>query len=271
MGAKQSSSSGLDSKNASPQKSTRPGLDSKTASPRKGARPTHEFLSEGELNAAKTTWTHLQATQNMQALGVRTFLRIFELEPRTKDAFEAFRGLDSDELTNNVLFRSHATRFMKAVEVTMNNLDALDVIIIPNLKHLGRRHTDFPGFHLEYLRAFEVAMEEIWTDVLGSEYSGDCRLAWRKIFGLITSKVMEGYHEALADGRQSATPSRKPVSVAREEGSGGGGGEGHQPPSINRDGEKPHRSDASATNGLDASMAYETTTTTENGEKRTER
>lgn len=256
MGAKQSLSSGLDSKNASPQKSTRTGLDSNTTSPRKGTRPTHEFLSEGELNAAKTTWIRLQATQNMQALGVRTFLRIFELEPRTKDAFEAFRNLNSDELKNNVLFRSHATRFMKAVEVTMNNLDALDVIIIPNLRHLGRRHTDFPGFHLKYLKAFEVAMEEVWTAVLGSEYDGDCRLAWRKIFGLITAKVMEGYNEALADGRQSATPSRKPVSV-REEGSGGGGGgegEDHQPPSIKRDGEKPYRSDASTTNGLDTSL-----------------
>lgn len=205
MGARQSSSNS----------------SSTTVSPqRRSARPSHEFLTEEELTSARTTWVRLQATRNMQAMGVKIFLRIFELEPETKEAFESFRTLSRDELVTNVLFRSHATRFMKAVEVTMNNLDALDVIIVPNLKHLGRLHTDFSGFHVEYLKAFEVAMEEVWEEELGgSVFSGDCQLAWRKIFGLITSKVMEGYNEPKPE---AATPTKS--SSVKDGGSGGGGG-----------------------------------------------
>lgn len=210
MGGRQSSS------NADP-------VTSSVSSPqRKSARPTHEFLSEEELTAAKSTWVRLQATRNMQAMGVKIFLRIFELEPATKQAFESFRNLRSEELVTNVLFRSHATRFMKAVEVTMNNLDALDVIIVPNLKHLGRLHTDFKGFHVEYLKAFEVAMDEVWAEELGTAFSGDCRLAWTKIFSLITTKVMEGYNEAKAE---TATPTKSSSVKA-----GGSGGSGNRSP-----------------------------------------
>lgn len=202
MGGRQSSSN-TDLTGASPQ--------------RKSARPTHEFLTETELAAAKTTWVRLQATRNMQAMGVKIFLRIFDLEPATKQAFESFRNLTREELVTNVLFRSHATRFMKAVEVTMNNLDALDVIIVPNLKHLGRLHTDFSGFYVEYLKAFDVAMDEVWAEELGSVFTGDCRQAWKKIFGLITSKVMEGYNETKAEG---ATPTKS--SSVKDGGSGVG-------------------------------------------------
>lgn len=239
----------------------------------KGARPTHEFLSDSEMSAAKTTWTRLQRTENAQTMGVRTFLRIFDLEPRTKDAFASFRGLNNDELTSNVVFRSHATRFMKAVEVTMNNIDALDVIIVPNLRHLGRMHTAFPGFRAEYLSAFEVAMEEVWADALGpSAFDGDCRRAWRKIFGLITAKVREGYDEALATAAAAAT-------TGKEDGGGGGpareqGRGGESSVSVNGNGDKPyHCYDAISTaNGISASNVRSAQRkTTGNGEEEEEK
>lgn len=128
-------------------------------------------------------------------MGIRIFLRIFELAPDTKLAFAAFRNLSMDELRGNIMFRCHASRFMRAVEVTMNHLDALDLIIIPNLKQLGRKHVEFHGFRPEYLRAFEIAMDEIWAQELGRMYRARARKAWNKIFCLITSKVLEGYTE----------------------------------------------------------------------------
>ena len=133
---------------------------------------------------------------------------------------------------------------MRAVEVTMENLNALDVIIIPNLKHLGQLHTDISGFKLSYLKAVEIAMDETWETlhqgkpivVLGYKgrtrpptpvtpnssnnnnyyhdfedkissgngisttagvYDQLTRCAWMKVFHLITSKIMEGYHEGV--------------------------------------------------------------------------
>src|SRR5688572_21162481 len=105
-------------------------------------RPKHEFLSEKELCVVRETWIRLKSG-DAHAMGIRIFLRIFELAPDTKLAFAAFRNLSMDELRGNIMFRCHASRFMRAVEVTMNHLDALDLIIIPNLKQLGRKHVEF--------------------------------------------------------------------------------------------------------------------------------
>ena len=169
--------------------------DSRSINSKKKVRPQHEFLTDEEQAVTKRTWSQLQSGE-VQAMGVTIFLRIFELAPETKKTFPAFRNLSKEELVTNVMFRSHATRFMKAVEVTMNNLDALDVIIIPNLKQLGRVHTGINGFKVEYLDVFEVAMEEVWTAELGKQFDDAARKAWKKIFHLITSKVMEGYEDA---------------------------------------------------------------------------
>jgi len=157
-------------------------------------RPKHEFLSEKELGVVRETWLRLK-DGDAHAMGIRIFLRIFELTPDTKLAFAAFRNLTMDELRGNIMFRCHAMRFMRAVEVTMNHLDALDLIIVPNLKQLGRKHVEFHGFRPEYLRTFEIAMDEVWSQELGRKYNARARKAWNKIFCLITSKVLEGYTE----------------------------------------------------------------------------
>ena len=58
---------------------------------------------------------------------------------------------------------------MKAVEVTIENLHALDVIIIPNLKHLGQIHTTIGAFKVCYLRVVEQAFDEVWARIIGGE------------------------------------------------------------------------------------------------------
>lgn len=65
---------------------------------------------------------------------------------------------------------------------------------------LGRRHVHFPGFHLRYMVIFERAMDDTWRADLGRRlYSGVTRQAWRKVFRFLTSRVSEGYDEALAE------------------------------------------------------------------------
>lgn len=158
-------------------------------------RPQHEFLVDKEADIIRHNWSVLRSGDT-QSVGIRIFLRIFELAPGTKLAFETLKDKNKEELLASVLFRSHSMRFMQAVEVTISNLDALDVIIVPNLKQLGRKHTQFHGFHPEYLDAFEQAMDEIWKEELKGEYDDKAHTAWMKIFHLITSNVLEGYTEA---------------------------------------------------------------------------
>jgi len=134
--------------------------------------------------------------------GVRVFLRIFELEPEARSVFVDF---PPSQMIASPVFRSHAKRFMTAVEMTVRSLDALDVIVAPTLVRLGRRHVAFAGFQPRYMVVFERAMDDTWRRELGRRrYSGDTRRAWCKLFRFLTTRVTEGYNEALSDRTTAA-------------------------------------------------------------------
>jgi len=89
---------------------------------------------------------------------------------------------------------------MTAVEMTVRSLDALDVIVAPTLVRLGRRHVAFAGFQPRYMAVFERAMDDTWRRELGRRrYSGDTRRAWCKLFRFLTTRVTEGYNDAVGD------------------------------------------------------------------------
>jgi len=84
--------------------------------------------------------------------------------------------------------------------MTVHSLDALDVIVAPTLVRLGRRHVNFTGFHVRYMDVFEQAMDDAWRNDLGRRcYSGVTRRAWRKLFRFLTTRVAEGYNEAITE------------------------------------------------------------------------
>jgi len=158
--------------------------------------PQHEFLSDAEKQLVMTTWRQLQSTDPV-GIGIDVFLRIFQLAPDARHAFPSFDALSNSQLINNVIFRSHATRFVRAVDFVMSNLDALDVIVVENLVRLGRLHAaTVAEFRLEYLAVFEAAMTDVWAQRLGAScFDAATRHAWSKIFCLITSRVRDGYDE----------------------------------------------------------------------------
>lgn len=57
-------------------------------------------------------------------VGARVFLRIFEMVPDARKLFR-FDGMSEMELVVNGLFRIHASRFIRAIDLAVNNLDAV--------------------------------------------------------------------------------------------------------------------------------------------------
>jgi len=55
-------------------------------------------------------------------IGARVFLRIFELAPDARKLFR-FDGMTEMELIVNGLFRVHASRFIRAIDLAVNNLE----------------------------------------------------------------------------------------------------------------------------------------------------
>ena len=158
--------------------------------------PQHEFLSDDEKELIATTWRQLAS--DPVGIGIDVFLRIFQLAPEARRAFPSLNSLSDDQLIDNVMFRSHATRFVQAVDFVMSNLDALDVIVVENLVRLGRQHAAIVGeFRLEYLAVFEAAITDVWAERLGCLcFDVPTRHAWSKIFRLITSHVSDGYRSS---------------------------------------------------------------------------
>lgn len=156
---------------------------------------TQELLTAPEREILKSDWSQLMRVDH-QDLGMRVFLRIFELEPSTKRSFPELYDLEGEQLMSNTLFRCHAARFMRAVAAAVDNVDALDLVVVPNLIQLGRMHRSVNGLRWSHLHAFEQAMAEIWAaklNVSSSWSSSTSATVWSKVFRLITSKVYEGF------------------------------------------------------------------------------
>ena len=82
----------------------------------------------------------------------------------------------------------------------VNNLDALDLVVVSNLIQLGRQHALIVGFRVEYLDAFRLAMTDVWEAELGPEQFFDqTKNAWTALFLLITNSVLEGYQQRCAE------------------------------------------------------------------------
>lgn len=159
----------------------------RTGSPGSGAArrstpspPAHEFLTDVEKSIILSDWGRLQQRDldRQREMGVRIFLRIFELAPGARNAFPGFRDVsDPSTLVNNATFRTHATRFMRVVAGVVDNLDDLDVIVLPNLIQLGKIHLGSAGDLLvrEHFDAFERAMTDVWAAELRSRKYSDKR------------------------------------------------------------------------------------------------
>ena len=181
-------------------------------------------LTDHERQLIDSTWKHLTAPADSdEELGVRVFIRIFELDPAVMDAFPHFGALpDLRAMRHNVMFRMHGRRFVRAVRSVVDNLDSLGVTAVPNLDLLGRKHRDFHGFRTDYLQSFEAAMEDVWREALGARrFDKATRRAWRKVFKLITSTVMHGYEEkkscpATASAAATDTPGQTTAATPND-------------------------------------------------------
>ena len=95
----------------------------------------------------RETWK--QISMDRQEKGIAIFVQIFSECPQAQKLFP-FKDCNGYELLQNSKFRSHALRFLNAVDTTVQGLDAPDVALVPVLHHLGKIHGWIPGFLHEY-------------------------------------------------------------------------------------------------------------------------
>lgn len=149
-----------------------------------------DSFTPAEIKRIRATWATLEERANDH--GVEVFLAIFALRPELKALFP-FGDVPDVALQAHSIFRSHAMRFMRAIDLVVKHLDDLEVGATPSLELLGRTHRRIIGFHPEDLWVFHSAMNTVWEKRIGDGYDEQTRAAWQKVFNIITGKMSEGY------------------------------------------------------------------------------
>ena len=122
----------------------------------------------------RSSWAALEP--HASRLSADIFLRIFELRPDVKRFFP-FREEVGEALVRNSHFKGHAMRFINAIRMSLSNLDALDLILLPTLVRLGHHHTTIPGFSHDVFEIFYDAMNDVLSAHMGQAYSGEVKVA----------------------------------------------------------------------------------------------
>jgi hypothetical protein len=175
-----------------------------------------EVFSEHEKHLLTSTWLRLSSTSSSTSSdaddsassavdakstrGVAIFLDIFEQRPAAKELFP-FSHLSGAALLEEPLFKSHARRFMQAVDCTIENLDNLELALIPILHDLGKYHAvHVAGFQLDYLPVFMNAVLRVVRTGLRGYWTDDVSDAWQHLMAFIAEQIAVG----VAEGRGKA-------------------------------------------------------------------
>ena len=157
-----------------------------------------DFLTERQKTLVRETWSLL--ADDLVTRGSMIFLYIFKKRPSTKELFP-FRDIEGDALLRNPMFKGHGKRFMHAVETTVKNIDALDIILVPTLYSLGKRHAYITDFFVDYQTVFREAILATFEEEMGSACTAEVRQAWTLLFEFIATKLLEGYEVGMEDRR----------------------------------------------------------------------
>ena len=157
-----------------------------------------DFLTERQKTLVRQTWSLL--ADDLVTRGSMIFLYIFKKRPSTKELFP-FRDVEGDALLRNPMFKGHGKRFMHAVETTVKNIDALDIIIVPTLYQLGKRHAYITDYFVDYQTVFREAILATFEEEMGSACTAEVRQAWTLLFEFIATKLLEGYAVGMEDRR----------------------------------------------------------------------
>lgn len=155
-------------------------------------------IEEHHKKVIRDTWS-LISSQLLES-GTDVFVRIFQLSPSIKTVFAESYGYsaselqDASDLVKSEYLQLHVTKFMQAVQCSVENLNDLDTVVAPIFTNLGRHHTHLPSLHQEYFSVFSGALMFAWRTNIGEEkFTREVRTAWSRLFDYMLQHLAFGY------------------------------------------------------------------------------
>lgn len=152
----------------------------------------------------RSTWQEATATSKV-APGIKIFQNIFRRHPELKTMFRLEHVQTVDELSVEENFIRHARVFSNVIDLTVRNIDELDMQISPALITFGRRHyyKHQIGFRPEYMTIFAMAVMDFMFEQLHDLATKETMDAWWFITVYLVTKLKQGYElESMHKGKQ---------------------------------------------------------------------
>ncbi|CAH1795735.1 unnamed protein product [Owenia fusiformis] len=147
-----------------------------------------------EKNSIRASWALVM--KDSQLNGRLLLKKLFIVHPDTQQYFR-FRNVSVDNLDEDAIFQSHASKVVCAVDAIVNGLDKSDDIVDILLKtgqdHAGR------GVQPYNYTEFKAVMECFLVERLGTLLTDFDRRCWEKLLDFIVQGILTGHKMAFRD------------------------------------------------------------------------
>lgn len=147
-------------------------------------------FTKQEKYLLRKTWKIIG--KSLSDLGANIFTTIFGLKPEIKDFFPWETPVEYD-LSSDVRFRSHASRFVQVFASAVENINVFDEVMAPSLITLGENHVGFFEYNESYFEVFIASVLKEFENELEDGQTDEIANVWRKLVDLVLSKFKEGF------------------------------------------------------------------------------
>ncbi|XP_059157108.1 cytoglobin-2-like [Physella acuta] len=145
-------------------------------------------LSSREKVLIRTTWADI--TQQIEDVGVESFLNLFSTHPLAKDSFLKFKDSSLEELAQSNLLKSHSLKVTSVVNKCIHRLENPEAVASIALEigfsHVNNNTTD------EYLNTLVNSFIAAISERCHEKWSRETRLAWEKLFDFLVHNIQAG-------------------------------------------------------------------------------
>ncbi|XP_033763955.1 neuroglobin-like [Pecten maximus] len=139
-------------------------------------------LTDEEVKLLEGCWITLK--EDIEKVGVITFIGLFETHPEVQDSFLPFRQLSKTDLELSAILKSHSLRVMGTVDKCIARASQPDKLR-DLMSSLGQRHLNYNA-QIDFIdmvgQQFVFAIEPHLKDSWSQEMSD----AWLKLFRVMT-------------------------------------------------------------------------------------
>ncbi|XP_060069310.1 neuroglobin-like [Ylistrum balloti] len=163
-------------------------LQNETSAPSDLSPGEEPRLTDEEIKVLEDCWMTLK--EDIEKVGVITFIGLFETHPEVQDSFLPFRQLSKTDLELSAILKSHSLRVMGTVDKCIARASQPDKLR-DLMSSLGQRHISYNA-QIEFIdmvgQQFVYAIEPHLKDSWSEEVSE----AWLKLFRVMTYYMMLG-------------------------------------------------------------------------------